>query len=77
MSGFEIYEGIGLGHRQKCGMAPFLYRCPNTSRLVQGRSADDASEGEGETYETVTCAACGQMHLLKHATGKVLGTDEE
>jgi hypothetical protein len=44
---------------------------------VQGWSADDASEGEGETYETVTCIACGQIHLVEQATGKVLGADEE
>jgi hypothetical protein len=58
-------------------MVPFLYRCPNTSLLVQGWSADDAPESEGETYETVTCAACAQTHLVNYATGKVFGTDEE
>jgi hypothetical protein len=36
----------------RCGMAPFIYRCPATGMKVQGWSADDPSEDEGEAYET-------------------------
>ena len=42
-------------------MPPFIYRCPNTGRHVQGFTAEEVS-GE-DTYETVTCAMCQQVHL--------------
>jgi hypothetical protein len=44
---------------------------------VQGWVADDASEDTRETYETVSCPACRQVHLVNPTTGRVLGTDEE
>ena len=58
-------------------MAPFLFRCPNTGRHVQGWTADDVSEEAGETYETVSCYACRQLHLVNPTTGRVLGSDDE
>jgi hypothetical protein len=58
-------------------MGPFLYRCPNTLLLVQGWSADDASESEGEAYQTVVCTACQQIHFVNQATGKMLGADDK
>jgi len=51
----------------------FLYRCPNTGRNVQGYVADEVSE---DTYESVTCLACRQVHLVNAKTGKVLGDDK-
>jgi hypothetical protein len=54
-------------------MAPFLYRCPNTGLNVQGWFADNASEEDEDTYETVTCLACTRAHLINRSTGKVLG----
>jgi len=56
---------------------PFLFRCPTTQLRVQGWSADDMSSGsKDETYETVTCVACQQVHLVDPATGKVIGAEE-
>jgi hypothetical protein len=49
-------------------MATFLYRCPNTGLNVQGWSADEVPSSE--TYEVVTCLACGRVHLVNPATGK-------
>jgi hypothetical protein len=57
-------------------MAPFIYRCPTTGMNVQGWFADDVSANEAETFETVTCLACRQAHLISRSTGKVLGDDE-
>ena len=54
-------------------MVPFLYRCPNTGLKVQGWSADEITEDEADTYETVTCTACGQLHLVNRESGRVLG----
>lgn len=57
-------------------MATFLYRCPNTGRQVQGWSADDPTE-DGDTYQSVTCLACAQLHLVNPKTGKVIGAEDE
>jgi hypothetical protein len=57
-------------------MAALIYRCPVTGLNVQAWLADDASE-EGEVYETVTCLACTQVHLVNRSTGRVLGGDDE
>jgi hypothetical protein len=58
-------------------MAPFLFRCPNTGLNVQGWVAEDAENSDGESYETVTCLACGQAHLVNRNTGKTLGAENE
>jgi hypothetical protein len=57
-------------------VAPFLYRCPNTGRRVQGFIADDP-EADRDEYQSVTCLACAQLHLVNPNTGKVLGGDDE
>jgi len=55
------------------GMAPFLYRCPNTGQHVQGWSAEEVSANQADTYETVQ-----QAHLVSPLTGKVLtGNDNQ
>ncbi len=58
-------------------MAPFLYRCPNTGLNVQSWVADDPTERDKETYETVACAVCTRLHVVNPATGKVLGADDD
>jgi hypothetical protein len=59
-------------------MAPFLYRCPNTGLRVQGWSAKEVPANGANIYETVTCAACQQVHLVNPATGSVLmGADDQ
>ena len=57
-------------------MATFLFRCPNTGAHVQGWFADDGSENNGETYQSVTCLACQRVHMVNPKSGKVLGDDE-
>jgi len=53
-----------------------IFRCPNLGVQVQGFFADDMSRN-GETYESVTCLACRQVHLVNRTTGKVLGAEDE
>jgi len=54
-------------------MATVIYRCPKTGQNVQSWFADDVSEDISDTFETVTCAACGGVHLVNPKTGKTLG----
>jgi hypothetical protein len=42
---------------------------------VQGWAADHLADGE--TYEAVTCTACGRIHLVDAKTGKVLETGKK
>jgi hypothetical protein len=48
----------------QCNMVGFIYRCPTTRRNVQGWFAEEVPANEGEAYETVTCLACQQVHLI-------------
>jgi len=57
-------------------MAPFLFRCPATGLQVQTWIADSPSS-DGESYETVMCQACRQIHLVNPKDGKTLGADED
>jgi len=57
-------------------MATFLFRCPTTGERVQGWSAEEVSGDQPDTYETVTCIACRQVHLVNPATGEVLSSDD-
>jgi hypothetical protein len=56
-------------------MAPFLYRCPNTGKTVQGFSAEEVSDDN--TFTPIECLACRQVHLVNSTTGKVVGEDDE
>jgi hypothetical protein len=51
-------------------MIGFVYRCPATGLKVQGHLADELLDGE--TYESVTCTACGRVHLVNPKSGRVL-----
>jgi hypothetical protein len=55
-------------------MSAFVYRCPATGLNVQGFTADDPTEDE--TYESVSCTACLQVHMVNPKTGKVLGSQD-
>jgi hypothetical protein len=74
---FELDQNGRLLSRLQSIMGAFIFRCPATGRNVQGWFADDVSGNEGETYESVTCLACQQVHLLSRLTGKLLANDEE
>ena len=53
-------------------MPPFLYRCPKTGLKVQGFIAEEL-KADVDTYETIVCVACQQVHLVNSATGNVIG----
>ncbi len=57
-------------------MPAFLYRCPNTGKIVQGFVADDPNEDVSD-FEAIVCAACTALHWVSPKTGKVLGADED
>ena len=57
------------------GMAPVLFRCPNQG-IVTAWLADDAGNGD-DTYESVTCTACRQLHFINPKSGKLLGSEDE
>jgi len=58
-------------------MPTVLFRCPNLGAQVQGWVATEASEAGDDVYETVTCTACRQLHLVNPTTGRVLGAPKE
>lgn len=51
-----------------------LFRCPRTGMNVQHRLPDlaDVASNVGNSHVSVTCLACGSMHFLNSATGKLL-----
>jgi hypothetical protein len=58
-------------------MTPILYQCTNMRRPVQGWRADDVPENGRETYQSVLCLACRQLHWVNLKTGKTLGAGAE
>ena len=56
-------------------MATFLFRCPTTGFQVQGWSDDDLAAGGSHT--TVTCLACGQLHVVNAKTAPAPGDSPE
>jgi hypothetical protein len=74
---FLLQLNAGKPKSIRCvAMAAFLYRCPNTGQHVQGWSAEEVRADE-TSYETVTCIACQQVHLVNPATGHVLTGDDD
>jgi hypothetical protein len=57
-------------------MATFLYRCPKTGLRVQGWVANDPKQPEAQSYEAVTCLACGGVHLVNPASGGTIEDNE-
>jgi hypothetical protein len=51
-------------------MMSFTYRCPRTGQEVYGHVAAELINGE--TYELVTCTACGDTHLINLKAGRLL-----
>jgi hypothetical protein len=58
-------------------MPPFIYRCPRTGFRVQGWGPDDESEMVSDAFVSVTCHACGLVHLVNPKAGKTPGEDGE
>jgi hypothetical protein len=53
-------------------MATVLFRCVNTGFRVQAYLPEQTSDNEN-LWVPVNCLACKQVHLIKSATGEVLG----
>ena len=60
-----------------CIVPAILFRCPNTGHRVQGWIAEDVSDADENTYQSVTCLACQQVHLVNPKSEKVFGALEE
>ena len=58
-------------------MRIFLFQCPATGLKVQGFTAEAVENGDRETYEAVSCLACGQAHFVDPKTRKTVGADED
>jgi hypothetical protein len=58
-------------------MLAVLFRCPNTGYHVQGWFAEDVSDNGEDTYQSLTCLACRQVHLVNPKTGNVVGATGE
>jgi hypothetical protein len=54
-------------------MTPFLYHCPNTGLRVQGCTDLEESKWAENIYESVSCLACGVVHLVNPKTGRSVG----
>jgi hypothetical protein len=44
--------------------------------MDRGWSAEEVPD-EPNVYETITCTACGQLHLVNQTSGRVLGDTQE
>ena len=61
-------------HTRLLHMSSFTYRCPKAGLRVQSfASTKPLVDG----CERVECVACGRVHLVDPATGKVVGEDSE
>ena len=66
---------LPIGSGSSMATHAFSARAPVNG--YKGWFADDGSENGGDTYESVTCLACNQLHTVNPRTGRVLGADEE
>jgi hypothetical protein len=55
-------------------MPGIMFRC---GYRVQGWIAEDTSAADENTYKSLACVACHQMHLVNSKTGQVMGGSEE
>jgi hypothetical protein len=76
-SRFALGQSAWPSVRIKCIMEVFLFRCPNTGLMVQGWVADDPPASDDNTYESITCTACGRLHLINPKTRRVLGGSKD
>jgi hypothetical protein len=50
---------------------PYLYQCPTTGAKLRAESGRAQAATDTEVLEPVWCLACGKMHLVNPATGRV------
>jgi hypothetical protein len=58
-------------------MENLVFRCTRSGQNVQVWLPDEPSTDRTDSYEAVTCPACGRVHLVNKATGKTLGDKEK
>jgi hypothetical protein len=66
-------KGEDCTSRQACSMNNFIFKCPQTGMNVHWQADEIAPEQPQCTYETVVCPACGRLHFINRASGKLLG----
>lgn len=54
-------------------MSALVYICPVKKVSVQYWLKDELRSQEKDAYVGVACQACGKLHFLNPATGKLLG----
>jgi hypothetical protein len=56
-------------------MTHLIYRCPRTGMNVQWRREEEAPDPNArvQSFISVSCPACTQLHLIDQQTGKLLG----
>ena len=63
-------------------MAKLIFKCVRTGMSVQvwlpeAAPNDSDNADSADSYEAVTCPACGRMHLVNKTTGKMLSDTEK
>ena len=58
-------------------MAKLIFRCVQTGINVQVWLPETAPTERTDSYEAVTCPACGRVHLVNTTTGKMLSDKEK
>jgi hypothetical protein len=58
-------------------MDSLIFRCATTGSNVQVWLEKSAIPDRADSYEAVTCPACGRVHLVNKTTGKTLGDKEK
>ncbi len=60
-------------------MAKLIFKCVRSGTNVQVWLPDTAPNDtdKADSYEAVTCPACGRMHLVNKTTGKTLSDTEK
>jgi hypothetical protein len=76
-NGFEVfarrYDGFADAELKR---APrYLFHCPITRSFEYGFLVEEAPSDDPNSYMSVGCLACGQMHLVNFTTGKTVGED--
>ena len=59
-------------------MVTFLYRCPTTGCQLEGRWAPPGPSAASPlvTYVAESCPACGGLHIVNPATGRMMSDDQ-
>jgi RNase P subunit RPR2 len=58
-------------------MDSLVFRCTKTGSNVQVRLEESTVPDRADSYEAVTCLACGRVHLVNKTTGKTLSDKEK